>query len=201
MAAQAEVQPGPLYQPLLPCLSARHVAPGAACLNVRLAHQGIPGVPVLPCVGDPGVESTAAAPVAGGTSDPVRKVFPQAGSVGPERNGNALVRKIAPLDAPVAGGTAVDFRRARVVLADARRIASFGAGRIPGEKPLLQDAPGRLPGADHDEHEHAQERAGCHEKREPQEAMLAFQFSIGQGSTPPRARRRPTSARGTMQRA
>ena len=89
-------------------------------------------MPVRPCVGDPGVESTAVAPVAGGTSDPVRKVFPQARSVGSEREGDALVRQIAPLDAHVAGGTAVDFRRARVVLADARRIASFGAGRIPG---------------------------------------------------------------------
>ncbi len=119
-AAQAEVQPGPLLQPLLPCLSAGHVASGAACLNVRLAHQGILGVLVRPCVGDEGVESAAAASVAGGTSDPVRKMFPQARSVGSERKGDALVRQIAPLDAQVAGGTAVDFRGTRVVLADAQ---------------------------------------------------------------------------------
>jgi hypothetical protein len=78
-----------------------------------------------------------------------------------ERQRDFLVCKILPLYAQVAGRTAIHFGRACVVLADSRFRLFARTCEPHGDELLLQDTPVRLPGSDHDEDQHTQERAAC----------------------------------------
>ena len=198
--SQAEVEPSPLLETLLSFPSTRHMASSAACLDVRLVHQGILCPSVCQSMRSDRIESTATASVTRGAADSIRKMAPQTRSMGSERKGDVVFTQITSFDTQVARRTSIHLGRTRVVLPDTQFHFLIRTGESRAQEFLLQDSPRRLLGADHDKDQHTQQCTGRYQKADPQATMLSFSCVIGQEPIPPKARRRPTSVRGTRQR-
>jgi hypothetical protein len=109
-----------------------------------------------------GIEGTAAASVARGTADSIRKMAPQTRSMGSKRKGDVVVLQITPFDTQVARRTSIHLGRAGMVLADPqfRILILLRTGESHAQEFLLQDSPGRPLSTDHGKDQHTQQRTG-----------------------------------------